>query len=121
MSVRRFEDLLCWQLSDELKKRVYAVTDRRAARSDFKFCQQIRASARSAPANIAEGFARFRPRDFARFLEIARGSLTETRAHLLDAVDLRYITQEEYQEVSHLAGRAGKAITSLILYLKSCP
>ncbi len=99
---------------------MYAVTDRPAVRSDFRFCQQIRESARSAPANIAEGFARFRPRDFARFLEIARASITETRAHLLDAVDLHYITAEEYEDAALLTGRAAKAITSLIRYLKSC-
>src|SRR5689334_8817187 len=54
VGVRRYEDLVCWQLSDELKRRVYAVIARPEVRRDFDFCDQVRRSARSAPSNIAE-------------------------------------------------------------------
>ena len=109
---------MCWQLASALKKEVYALTDRAGVKADFKFCQQVRDSARSAPSNIAEGFARFRPADFARFLEIARASLAETHNHLLDARDLTYLSDEDHAALSLMADRASGATTRLLLYLR---
>jgi four helix bundle protein len=97
---------------------VYAITDREKVAKDIRFCQQLRNSARSAPSNIAEGFARFRPAEFAHFLEIARASLTETDNHLKDGLDLRYVSKEECANICRLADRAIGATTRLIVYLK---
>jgi four helix bundle protein len=88
MIAHRYPDLECWQLANELKRRVYAFIAIEPAVRDFEYCDQIRDSARSAPSNIAEGFGRFRPLEFARFLEIARASLLETHNHLGDGYDL---------------------------------
>jgi len=66
---RRYPDLECWQLANELKLRVYAFTAIEPAAWDRKYCAQIRDAARSAPRNIAEGFGRFWPREFAQFLD----------------------------------------------------
>jgi four helix bundle protein len=63
--------------ANEVKKKVYAITARKHIARDLEYCQQIRESARSAPSNIAVGFGRYRPAEFARFLEYARGSLTD--------------------------------------------
>jgi four helix bundle protein len=79
MIARRFEDLVCWQLARELERRVIAMIASQPARDDFDFCRQIRKSASSAPRNIAEGFGRFLPGDFAKFVRTARGSLEETK------------------------------------------
>ena len=118
MAVRKYEELACWQLAVKVKREVYAISDRDIVAKDVKFCDQIRDSARSAPRNIAEGFGRFRPAEFAHFLEIARASLMETDNHLKDALDLRYVTKEECLEVCHLVERTIGATTKLILYLK---
>ena len=118
MIARRYEDLVCWQLANEVKKKVYAITARPDLRKDFEFCKQIRESARSAPSNVAEGFGRYRPAEFTRFLEIARASLTETHNHTNDAADLRYIDAEECAALCLLIARAGKAAVRLIRYLK---
>jgi len=53
---------------------------------------QIRDAASSAPRNIAEGFGRYKPREFSQYLRIANGSLMETSNHLRDGVDRRYFT-----------------------------
>ena len=58
MVAKKFEELICWQLSDKLKVRVFEILKREEVRQDFDYCRQIRKSARSAPALIAEGFAR---------------------------------------------------------------
>jgi four helix bundle protein len=74
-----------WQLATELKQRVYAFTETGPASRDFKFRDEIRAAARSASDNTAEGFYRYAPREFNRFVNIARGSLGEVRNQLLHA------------------------------------
>src|SRR5437879_1279355 len=79
MVARHYRELVCWQLSNELKRRVYAFIAKPPACKDFEFCKQIRGSARGAPRTISEGFGRFRPPEFARYLEFARASLIETQ------------------------------------------
>jgi four helix bundle protein len=118
MIVRRFQDLECWQLSVKVKRAVYEIIARPNVAKDFKFCDQIRESARSAPSNISEGFGRFRPAENARFCEFAKSSLTETDNHLLDALDCQYVTQAEWEKLSKLVDRAIGATTKYILYLK---
>src|SRR5206468_3690727 len=87
MGVRDFRDLVCWQLSYELKCEVFAFTAIGPASRDFKYRDQIRDSSAAAPRNITEGFGRYRPREFARFLEFARASLMETQSSLIDGRD----------------------------------
>jgi four helix bundle protein len=117
---RRYQDLDCWQLSNDLKRRVYAFIATAPASRDFEFCNQIRGSARGAPRTIAEGFGRFRPKEFARYLEFARASLIETQNHLDDALDSKYITVEEHAALFKLADRAIGASTRLHQYLRTC-
>jgi four helix bundle protein len=91
------------------------------AKADRDFCEDIRASVRSAPLNISEGFGRDTHRDFAHFLSIARASLMETDNHLQDALDCAYITHAEHARLSTLADRALRATTSLQSYLPRTP
>jgi four helix bundle protein len=118
---RHYRELVCWQLSHDLKCEVYALTARMPAKGDRDFCDDIRASSRSAPANIAEGFGRETHREFARFLSIARASLLETDNHLQDACDCEHVTEAERQRLSHLATRSLKATTRLQSYLLRTP
>jgi four helix bundle protein len=99
---------------------VYAVLERASVKHDVKFCDQMRDSARGGPRAIAEGFGRFRPADFARYLDYARGSLIETQNHLDDALDCRYLEPEEHASLYRLADRTIGATTSLHRYLSSC-
>ena len=115
MVVRNFRDLVCWHLSNELKCEVFAFTDTGPSARDFKFRDQIRDSSAAAARDIAEGFGRFRPAEFARFLEFARGSLMETQAALIDARERSYLTREVYSRLYNLARAALKATTNLML------
>lgn len=78
----------CYELSSDLPPE-----------EKFGFASQIRRSATSVPANIAEGFGRWSPRDFARFLSIASGSLRELEAHLLVAARLQYLPPDSLSHV----------------------
>jgi|SRR6185436_18075824 len=120
MVARHYRELVCWQLSNELKRRVYAFIAKPPASKDFEFCKQIRGSARGAPRTISEGFGRFRPPEFARYLEFARASLIETQNHLDDALDADYITTDLHHDLFKLANRAIGATTRLQQYLRTC-
>ena len=113
--VSDFRDLVCWQLSNELKCEVFAFTSTAPSSNDFKYCDQIRDSSASAPRNIAEGFGRFTPGEFAQYLKWARASLMETQNHLIDARQRGYLAPPGYDRLMNLARAALKATTNLML------
>jgi four helix bundle protein len=117
VGVRRFQDLVCWQLSSELKREIYALLDRTGAKYDFKFRDQIKDSAASAPSNIAEGFGAYRHRESSRYARIAKSSLTESQNHLLDGIDRGYWTTTEVEPLMLVARRAVGATVKWIAYL----
>jgi four helix bundle protein len=117
---RRFEDLICWQLAFELQREVFAFTATRPAWRDVRYREQIRDSSASATRNTAEGFGRFRPRDFARFMDIAHASLDETKNHLHDGQLRGYLVPDEHDRLVRLCIRALAANSGLNRYLKTC-
>ena len=120
-TIKHHEDIVAWQLASELKKWVFKIIARPSVARHFKFCDQIRDSSRSGPANISEGFWRYRPRDNARFVRIALGSLGETANHLNDAFAEKYIEEEEYKNVTKLARRALATTIAWHTHLMTCP
>lgn len=117
---RSHEEIIAWQLSYELKKRVYALIDSSpGAKRNQRFRDQLDGAASSAPRLIAEGFGRYLPGDFSRYLRDANAGLKETYECLRDGVDRGYFTQEEVVPLQRLCKRASKAATRLISYLKS--
>lgn len=116
---RDFTELVAWQLSVELKRRVYEIARSGRSARDWKFVEQMTDAAASAPRNIAEGFGRFDPKEFAHFLKIAIASEHEVRNHLIDAFDRGYITKAERDDAVHLSRRAVTAATRLRAYLLS--
>jgi four helix bundle protein len=87
---------------------------------DFNFCDQIRRSARSAPANLAEGFGRHRPRDNARFVRIALASLHETQNHLAEGRKCGYFGELEFTELLALSKEAIRTAVGWHQYLATC-
>ena len=94
MAVRDFRDLLIWQRALSLAGDIYSISADFPVIEQFGLTSQIRRSAVSVPSNIAEGHGREAPREFARFLRIARGSLTELQTQLLLAEQFSYCTSE---------------------------
>jgi four helix bundle protein len=117
----RYEDLVCWQLASELEQLVFELTASGPVSKDFKFCSQIRDSSSSSTRNMAEGFGRFWPTEFAHFLRIARGSLTETHNSAGAGLKKGYFTEINADRMQRLATRSSKATTRLINYLDSQP
>ena len=117
-AARHFRELTCWQLAYELKLGIYRLTDSTHVKRDLKFHDQLRDAAASAPRNIAEGFGRRSHADFARFLDVARGSLAECQNHLQDAVDRGYLDPEEHRRLESISERAAAAVARLQRYLR---
>jgi four helix bundle protein len=115
---RHFRELDCWRLANELKLGIYRLADRPEVKRDLRFNEQIRDAAASAPRNIAEGFGRRTHADFAKFLDVARGSLAEAQNHLQDAVDRGYLDAPEFHRLNGLSGRAAAAVARLQRYLR---
>jgi four helix bundle protein len=105
---------VCWQLSYELKCEVFDFTGEGPAARDYRYRDQIRDSGASAPANIAEGFGRFEPAEFAQYLKYARASLMETQNHLIDGHDRRYLADKLFSRLFNLAGAARRTTTNLM-------
>src|SRR5512140_3088167 len=97
MGAKTFTELIAWQAANRFKIEVYRLTARTGVEKDFDFCNQIRRSSSSVSSNLAEGFARYGHRDFARFVAIARASLIETQNHLIDATDRGHIQEGEFK------------------------
>src|SRR5688500_15417887 len=114
-----FREIIAWQLAHQMKVRVDVFLYCPEFRRHFKFCEQLSDAARSGPRNIAEGHARFKHKEFAQFVRIAKGSEAEVLNHLIDAHDQRLITTDELQINEHLTKRAMKAAAGLIRYLES--
>jgi four helix bundle protein len=105
-TVRSPQDLIAWQLCEELADLVVEITATGPAARDRDFCDQVRRSSRGPGPNIAEGFGRQTPREFARYLRTAVGSLLETSTWLQRGDRQRYWKPETYARVKSLCDRA---------------
>ena len=98
--VQRFTNLRAWQACELYKKAVYRLCERSPLADDWKRRGQLEESVRGPGAHVAEGFGRFSPPDFARFVVMARASLMESQNHLIDLVDRAYIMFDGQVKVS---------------------
>ena len=118
---KSFRDFAAWQLAFRLRREVIPLCLRIRQEKDFEFLRQVREAARSGPRNIAEGFGRYKHKDFAKFVRIAKSSELELLNHFEEAEVSGYLAHKERGELEHLARKAIKAANGLIRYLESTP
>ena len=111
MRMRSYEDLLVWQKSMLLAKKVYLSQRGLPKEEVYGLGDQIRRAVVSVPSNIAEGFGRGSDSEFKRFLAIARGSLFEVKTQLQLASELGFLQLES--ELMQLIDEVGKLIAGL--------
>jgi len=116
--VERFEDLIAWQKSRELTKKIYQITGQEQFAKDFGLKNQIQRASVSIMSNIAEGFDRFRPNEFHQFLSIAKGSCAEVRSQLYVAFDIGYLQENDFNELKSVAEEVSKIINGLRSYIE---
>jgi four helix bundle protein len=121
MGARHHRELEAWQLAHEVRIRIIELTSKDRIKSDWDFCNQARRSANSACRNTAEGFRRYGHPEFARFVNIAKGSLGELLDSTDEALANRYIQPTEYKQLNTLIERALRASEALHEYLDTTP
>ena len=117
--LRSFRELEVWQKAHQLVLQVYRVTDGFPDRERFGVSSQIRRSAASIPANLAEGFGRKSTKELLQFLANANGSLEETRYFLILSRDLSYLPKERYEELDKECTSVGQMMAALGRSLKA--
>jgi four helix bundle protein len=116
--VNNFEELKVWKILHELVIKIYKITNNFPKEERYRLTDQLCRSAASVPANIAEGQARQTTKEYLQFLYTARGSIAETKYHLILAKDLGYIETSSYNKINTNYNKAGKMLNSLINSLK---
>ena len=94
MPYQGFEQLEVWKKARGLKNEIAELVKQFPSEEKFRLTDQIIRSSRSITSQIAEGHGRRTYPDRLRFCIIARGSLSETLNHLIDAYDSKYISSE---------------------------
>jgi len=113
-----WKELDVWQKTHALVLRVYEVTAQFPAAERYRLTDQLCRAASSVSANIVEGQSRQTTREYLQFLYNARGSLEETRYHLLLARDLQLLDTNVYTELETGYESASKMLNGLIRALK---
>lgn len=98
----------------DLAERTYAVSARFPKEELFTLTSQLRRASISIPSNIAEGQGRGGGTEFIRFLRIAHGSLRELETQFMIAQRLKYITEDQLEQVLELAALVGRLLNGLI-------
>jgi four helix bundle protein len=119
MTAHTLQELATFLLCEELTKLLEAKTATGKVAGDFRFCNQVNDAALDAAADVAEGFARYYPGEFARFLDYAIASLAEVRARVEAGFRRAYFTAETTSDLLHLCARADSAARRLRRYLWS--
>lgn len=112
-TVRSYRDLVVWQKSMLLAADAYRLTRRLPKQEEYRMASQIIRAAASIPANIAEGHGRGTRKDYAHFISIARGSLSELETFILLTRSLALVDAAACDEVLHLAEEVGRMLTAL--------
>ena len=114
----RFEELWIWQQARLLVRQVYSDSATGEISRDFEFRAQIRRAGVSIMSNVAEGFERSTDADFARFLDVAKGSCAEVRSLYYVAEDLEYVDSAMAEERRSTTRRLAAGIRSLADFLR---
>ena len=118
-AAKTFEDLVVWQRAHQFVLAVYRLT-RAFPRSEvYGLTSQFRRASVSIAANIAEGFRKRGKADKVRFLNIAQGSLEESRYYLILVRDLEYGDVFEARTVLEEVSKMLEAYSQAILNSES--
>ncbi|MBD2451526.1 four helix bundle protein [Nostoc sp. FACHB-152] len=112
--IETFEDLKVWQKGIDLVKQIYLRTKEGELSKDFGLRDQLRRASVSIPTNIAEGFERYSRKEYLNFLNIAKGSAGEVRSLLRVALEVGYLDQPTYTQLSNQAMELSRMLSNQI-------
>ena len=117
--MRNYKDLHVWEKAHNLTLSVYRATRTFPSDERFGLTSQIRRSASSIPANLAEGCGRRSDGEMSRFVLIALGSGAELSYHLLLSHDLGFLVREDFERLASDLDEVMKMLSALSVRLKS--
>jgi len=117
-TINSYQDLRVWQDAMSLTEACYLLTRKYPREEMFGLTSQIRRSASSIAANIAEGYGRENTRSFIQFLRISQGSLKELETHLLLSQRLKIAPDETLKILLARCGAIGRMLRTLIRRLE---
>lgn len=119
MEVLKYTDLDVWLKARQLVKSVYSESKRFPKEELFGLTNQLRRAAISIPSNIAEGCGRQSDKEAVHFFFIAKGSLYEVETQLYLAMDLEYLSKEEFENLNTQVEACKKLLNGFIRYYRT--
>jgi four helix bundle protein len=113
-----FTELEVWKKARLLKNEIWILANTLPAEEKFRLRDQIIRCSRSVTANLAEGHGRFTFKDQIHFCIQARGSLSETYNHLIDALDCHYINQQQVDTYKIIIDETARLLNGYINFLR---
>lgn len=117
-SIKDFTDLLAWKKANEIRIAVYDLAQKLPEEEKFNLVSQIKRSAASIAANIAEGYGRFFYQENIQFCRQARGSLDETRDHLIFIKSVYQNHTKDCDNIYENCVQCRKILNGYIKYLR---
>lgn len=117
--MKDFRQLKVWEKSHQLALAIYRATKEFPKEELYGLTSQIRRSSMSIPTNIAEGCGRYTDADFARFLQMAMGSASETEYQLILARDLELLPNNIYEKLHNEVEEVKRMLASLLKTLRA--
>jgi len=119
MSIQGLERLEVWRKAKEFVVAIHQqILPLLPSEEKWSMNHQLRRSAQSIPANLAEGYGRYYYQENIRFCYMARGSLEETLSHLVLCHELNYIPDSLYEQLYKDGESIDRLINGYIAYLK---
>ncbi len=118
MSGRNYRDLLAWQRAMDLVENIYTATQAFPRDEIYGLTSQVRRAAVSVPSNIAEGQGRTSENEFKHFLSIAHGSVREVETQIMIAQRLKYLPNDQTEQLLKTASETGRLIKGLMNSLR---
>ncbi|MES2558345.1 MAG: four helix bundle protein [Bacteroidota bacterium] len=111
-------DLEVWKESRKLRQMISDLSKKFPSEEKYRLTDQILRSSKSPCSNISEGHGRYHYQENIQFCRIARGSVSETHNHLTDALDQKFITNDEYESHVIQINSCIRLINGYINYLE---
>ena len=108
-----------WQKAMDIAERCFLISADLPKKEDYALTSQLRRSAKSIPANIAEGFGRRSANDKSRFYDISRGSAFETKSHLIYGNRVKYFSENDCLEIQKMIDEVIFDLNKITNYLKN--
>ena len=114
---KSFKEMQVWKEAMDIAVDIFILTEKLPKKEDYGFTSQIRRSALSVSANIAEAYGRHHQNDKINFYYFSRGSVTETQSHLEYGKRVGYIKDKEVKRLDSKLSEIYKSLNKVVMKL----